>query len=312
MYQSVDDLLMWSRIIRREAADLLTRHRLTEGEEKIRTVLHPGAELLCPTCSGEARPDEADTATCGTCGTLSPLDATVAFSNTVHQTLHSGIRVRYAINQGLGGDQTTPTTTPFPLLVLRIGSHITLSAVSGQRRNELDTLLRNNTSTIRRWAQREADDGATHIAKPTLQEDDGVAMAQAALDAYFGPLKEGFPTDDSIPHTLEQVFHCASQYHKMRTSSVYAMLLTEHTATRIRTQIGLGPEEPLPWRNVSPLARSLHPSVRAEQRKKRHRASEEALARAIAYHLQENMNLLNTTTGRHRALAPVPTEGVNA
>jgi hypothetical protein len=308
VYQSVNDLLTWSRIIRREAGDLLMRYRMAEPNQPLKTVLLPGAELLCPTCSGEARPDEADTATCGTCGTLSPLDSTVAFSNTVHQTLHSGIRVRHAIHQGAGGEVVPEVTAPFPMLVLRVGSLITLSAIDGQRRNQLDALLRNNRDTIRRWAQKEADEGATRLAKAALTENDGVEAAHAALDAYFGPLEEGFPVEDNIPHTLEQVFHCAAQYHKMRTSSIYATLFAEHAASRLRVQLGLTVDEPLPWRNTSPFARSLHPNVRAEQRKRRYRASEEALTRAVTHHLQENLTLLGSTLSRHRAMTTMAAE----
>lgn len=305
MYQSVDDLLRWSRVIRREAADLLLRYRLAEPDQPVRTVLLPGAELICPMCSGEARPDEAETATCGTCGTLSPLDAATAFSNTVHQTLHSGVRMRLAMAQGLGGDEVPPVTTPFPLLVLRLGSYITLAAIDGQRRSQLDALLRKNESTLRRWVQREADEGSVELARDAQRAEDGVEIANAVMGAAFGPLPEGFPKASNVAFPLEQIFHCGAQYHKMRTSSMYATWLAEHAARGLRTQLGLAAEDPLPWRNTSPFARFLHPGVRAEQRKKRHRASEEALARATVHHLEELLGLLVTTTSRHRALMPL-------
>lgn len=305
MYQSVDDLLRWSRVIRRESADLLLRYRLAEPDQPARTVLLPGAELICPMCSGEARPDEAETATCGTCGTLSPLDAAVAFSNTVHQTLHSGVRLRLAMVAGLGGEELPAVTTPFPLLVLRIGSYITLAAIDGQRRSQLDDLLRKNEPVMRRWVQREADEGSLELARGAQKADDGVEIANAVMSAAFGELPEGFPKESSIAFPLEQIFHCAAQYHKMRTSSMYATWLAEHAARGLRTQMGLTSEDPLPWRDTSPFARFLHPGVRAEQRKKRYRASEEALARATVHHLGELLGLLATTTGRHRALLPV-------
>ncbi len=279
--------------------------RFGNGERRVDLTTMPiaGAELLCPTCSSEARPDDADTATCGTCGTLSPLDTTVAFSNFIHLTLHSGIRVRVAMLDGQGGPGLPDAALPFPRLLVRVGSLIVMAAVAGMRRSQLDELLTRQKDLIGRWVQKEVEEGDRALAAAVPRTGTGVEMAQAILERTVGPLPDGFPNDDSIAFTLEQVFHAASQYHKYHTTSLHALFVTERLAHAMRDRLGLDADAPLPWKETSVLAKSLDSGVRAEHIMDHYRGSEEALAKAVVGYLQGELRRVRAVFSRHRVAA---------
>lgn len=303
MYGSVDDLMLWQRITRREADELATRAPLADTPV-LQTPI-PGAELLCPACSSEARPDEGDTATCGTCGTLSPLDSTVAYSNYVHQTLHSGIRVRAAMHQGQGGQEIAPPSQPFPGILVRLGSLFALAAVSGMRRSQLDELLAGQKPLLNRWVQKEIEQGDRHHVANIPSGATGLEIAQVVLDNTVGDLPAGFPNPDSIAFTLEQVYQAAAQYYKFRTTSTYAAMLSDGLADALRRRLDLAPRAPLPWKEASKLARSLDPAARGENVLEHHRGSEEALTRALVVHLSEEIRLVRGVISRHRVAQQV-------
>lgn len=303
VYDSTSELQLWQRIARREAEEWLDR--FGNPSHRVALALMPidGAELLCPACSSEARPDDDDTATCGTCGTLSPLDTTVAFSNFIHNTLHSGIRVRVAMRDGQGGAGIPDSSLPFPRLLVRVGSLLTMAAVAGLRRSQVDELLASQKALIARWVQKEIEEGDRALAASIPTKATGVEMAEAILTHTLGPLPVGFPNEDSVQFALEQVFHAASQYYKFRTTSTFALFMADRLIHGVRDRLGLTAQDPLPWKETSVLAKSLDKDARAEHIMDHYRGSEEALTKAVVSALTHDLRRVRSVFGRHRVTA---------
>lgn len=299
MYDSVPELLTWQRIARREARDILTRHQIAP-DAPLQTVPQPGAELLCPACSSEARPDNQDTATCGSCGTLSPLDTTVSYANFIHHTLHYGVRVRAAMIDGKARQDIPTAAEPFPLIASRVGSLLVLGAVSGLRHSQLEELFASQRQLLGRWYQKEIETGDKRLARAVPQGATAVEIAEGALVHTFGDFPEGFPTKEAGNSHFRKVFHAASQYYKFRSSSVYVAYLVDALLAEVRARHGVEPEAPLAWSQLHPLAKALDPHVVADFQSDRSRGAEEAFSRAVARFIEEKHRLVRSVFSRHR------------
>lgn len=281
------------------------RQRMAGNETPLSTVPQPGAELFCPTCSSEARPDDQDTATCGSCGTLSPLDSMVAYSNFIHHALHYGIRVRAPLLAGAPDDRLPPVSKPFPLLAARVGSLIVLGCVAGMRRSQLEEMLTGQKALLGRWLQKELEEGDAELARSIPSGATALEIVEGALTATFQELDPGFPGPGDEPTALGQVFKAVSQYYKFRTSSVYLAQLADGILMQERRRLGIDPEADVPIEDLGGLIASLDPETRAPIGNQRAHAGEETLVRALARFVTRKHQLVEAVYARHRVTQTV-------
>ncbi len=303
LYDSVHDLLVWQRIARREARDLLMRHRAAGPDAPLITVPQAGAELLCPTCSSEARPDDADTATCGSCGTLSPLDATVSTANQIHQSLHYALRVRGSLIRGDEDHEVPSSFLPIPRLAARVGSMIVLASMSGMRLSQLEEMITGQKSMLQRWVRKEHEEGDPGLVGAIPDRATAIEIVEAVLEHSFPQLREGFPPRADAGDALGRAHAAIGQYHKFRSSSSYVAFLVDALLIEERMRLGLSVTQAVPWEELSALIHALRPNTPAPlDLNQRARAGEEALVDATAAFLRQKIGLVQHAAARHRAV----------
>lgn len=303
LYDSTHDLMVWQRIARKEARDLLLRHRRAGPDVPLVHVPQPGAELLCPACSSEARPDNEDTATCGSCGTLSPLDATVAVANQVHQSLHYAIRVRSALLAGYEDQEVPSSYVPFASLTARVGSIVVLATVAGMRLGQLEELVTTQKPLLQRWLRKEQEQGDTQLAATVPDRATATEIVESTLWSAFLDLRAPFPPRAQVTTTLGRAHAAIAQHHKFRTSSTYLAYLTDALLVEERMRLGLALSQEVPWEELNPLVHALDPGRSAPlTMAQRARAGEEALVDALAHLLRQQVTLVDVAANRHRAV----------